>query len=154
MATQMSPTAHAKLTDELKHLTTVGRADIAKRIEEARALGDLSENGDYHAAKDEQGMMETRIRQLQGMLEDAEIVAAEDDGVVRVGTKVGISFEGDDELERYYVGGIEEDTEGLDVVSPNSPMGKALLGRKVGDSVSYQAPTGATISIKIVSTEV
>src|SRR3954447_25498414 len=86
--THLSREAHDRLSSELEHLTTVGRTDIARRIEDARNLGDLSENGDYHAAKDEQGRMEMRIRQLQAMLENAEIVETGDgsSGTVAAGS--------------------------------------------------------------------
>src|SRR3954471_15332660 len=106
---ELSPTAYTRLKTELDELTGEGRIDIARKIEAARALGDLSENGDYHAAKDQQGKMEARIRQLTAILEDAVVVDAKPVGdEVAVGTVVGIRFEGDDTVERYLVGSIEE----------------------------------------------
>src|SRR3984957_10413947 len=101
--TYLSPEAHARLQAELEDLTTRGRIDIARAIEAARALGDLSENGDYHAAKDAQGKMESRVRQIQAMLKDAVIVEAgrSPDGVVAAGSVVDIRYEGDDDVERY-----------------------------------------------------
>src|SRR5205085_11425831 len=105
---ELSPTAHARLKAELEELTGEGRIDIARKIEAARALGDLSENGDYHAAKDQQGKMEARIRQIQGILLDAIVVEDRpSDGSVVVGSVVGIDF-GDGEIEKYLVGHIEE----------------------------------------------
>ena len=149
MATQLSPEAHARLSAELEDLAVRGRVEIAKRIEEARALGDLKENGEYHAAKDEQGKMELRIRQLKGMLEDVAIVeAGPADGVVRVGATVTIDF-GDGDTERYLVGNIEEKMEGVEIVSPDAPLGKALLGRAVGDQVDYEV-NGKTLAVKLV----
>lgn len=154
MPQQLSRAAHQRLTAELEDLTTVGRARIAQAIEAARALGDLSENGDYHAAKDEQGRMEARIRQLESVLRDAEVV---DDaevaaaGEVLVGTVVTLRYQGDDDTEEYYVGSIEEQREGVTVVSPESPLGKALLGRKPGESATYQTPTGATLTVEVVA---
>src|SRR3954451_2572695 len=114
---ELSPTAHARLKAELDQLTGEGRIDIARKIEAARALGDLSENGDYHAAKDQQGKMEARIRQITGVLEDAVVVEAGGavGDTVGVGTVVTIRFEGDDDSERYLVGSIEERHEGLEV---------------------------------------
>ncbi len=101
MAHVLSPAAHAKLTAELEDLTTRGRIEIARAIERARELGDLSENGDYQAAKDQQGMMEGRIRQLQAILKDAEIAEASDSGAVSPGCVVTIVYEGDsDDDER------------------------------------------------------
>ena len=151
MATQLSPEAHARLSAELEDLAVRGRVEIAKRIEEARALGDLKENGEYHAAKDEQGKMELRIRQLKGMLEDVAIVeAGPADGVVRVGATVTIDFgDGDGDTERYLVGNIEEKMEGVEIVSPDAPLGKALLGRAVGDQVDYEV-NGKTLAVKLV----
>jgi transcription elongation factor GreA len=128
----------------LEDLTTRGRIEIAKQIEAARALGDLSENGDYHAAKDAQGKMEARIRQLQAMLDGAEVVekATKKPSLVAIGTVVKIRYEDDDETESYFVGSIEERREGLTVLSPNSPLGQVLLNKSVGESVSYLAPNG------------
>ena len=127
-----------RLQAELEDLTTRGRIEVAGKIERARELGDLSENGDYHAAKDEQGHMEGRIRQLEHLLENAEIVAPPAEGVVGPGSIVTVVYEGDDEsaAERYLVGHIEEERQDdLDVVSPESPLGLALIGardRRVG----------------------
>ncbi len=152
MATQLSPEAHTRLTAELDDLVVRGRVEIANRIEEARALGDLKENGEYHAAKDEQGKMDLRIRQLQAMLEDVTIVeGGSADGTVRVGATVTIDF-GDGDTERYLVGNIEEKKEGLEIVSPDAPLGKALLGRSVGDDVGYEV-SGTNLSVKLVGIE-
>src|SRR5215211_3640800 len=104
-ANQLSREAHARLQAEYADLTTRGRVEVASKIERAREMGDLSENGDYHAAKDEQGHMEGRIRQLEALLEDAEIIEAPEPGVVGPGTVVTIVYEGDndDDAERYLV---------------------------------------------------
>jgi transcription elongation factor GreA len=143
--THLTQDAFDRLTGELDDLRTRGRVEIARAIEAARALGDLSENGDYHAAKDSQGKMEARIRQLEAMLSHAVIVdseAAAADGVVSTGTVVSLRYAGDDDVEHYLVGSIEERREGVSVVSPNSPLGQALLGCKAGDTVTYEAPSG------------
>jgi transcription elongation factor GreA len=150
--THLTQDAFDRLTAELEDLKTRGRVEIARAIEAARALGDLSENGDYHAAKDSQGKMEARIRQLQAMLGSAEIVdsaAAASGGTVTTGAVVGLRYVGDDDVERYLVGSIEERREGVSVVSPNSPLGQALLGHSVGETVSYQAPSGQ-LQVEIV----
>ena len=142
--THLTAEAHARLVAELDDLTTRGRVEIARQIEAARALGDLSENGDYHAAKDAQGKMEARVRQLQAMLADAVIVEAgsNEDGVVGPGVEVEIRYEGDDDVETYFFGSIEERREGVAVISPGSPLGRALAGHKAGELVEYEAPSG------------
>ena len=154
MAHVLSPAAHAKLTAEFEDLTTRGRIEIARTIERARELGDLSENGDYQAAKDQQGMMEGRIRQLQAILKDAEIAEASADGLVSTGSIVTIVYEGDDDdmAERYMVGHIEERSEELDVITPGSPLGAALLGQAVGATVGYEA-NGRTLRVTIKAVE-
>ena len=148
----LSRSAHERLQAEYDDLTTRGRIDIAQAIERARELGDLSENGDYHAAKDQQGMMEGRIRHLKSILEKAQIVEDVQEGVVGPGTIVTILYEGDDRdtAERYLVGHIEERTVELDVISPGSPMGTALLGAHVGDVVGYEAPHG-TLRVEVLA---
>jgi len=143
-----------RLQAELEDLTTRGRIEIARQIEAARALGDLSENGDYHAAKDAQGKMEARVRQLQAMLEDAVVVdgGGTSNGEVATGSVVSIRYEGDEDVERYLVGSIEERRSDLAVMSPGSPLGQALLGRRAGDVVEYEAPNG-TLRVELVSVE-
>jgi transcription elongation factor GreA len=147
----LSQAAFDRLRAEYDDLTTRGRVEIARKIEAARELGDLSENGDYHAAKEEQGKMEGRIAHVAQMIENAEIVAGGDGGVVSHGSVVGIRYEGDDEVERYLVGSIEERHDDLDVISPSSPLGAALLGSAPGDAVSFTAPTGAELRVEVVS---
>src|SRR6476620_3626026 len=119
---QLSRTAFERLEAEHEDLTTRGRIEIAQAIERARELGDLSEHGDYHAAKDQQGHMEARIRTLEAIVEDAV------EGVVSAGSIVTIRYEGDDDdmAETYLIGHIEEKGE-LDVISPTSPLGAALM---------------------------
>jgi transcription elongation factor GreA len=142
--THLSRAAYERLQVEFHDLTTRGRIDVANKIEAARLLGDLSENGDYHAAKDEQGHMEGRIRQLEHLIENAEIIEAGEAGVVANGSIVTLVYEGDDEsmAERYLIGHMEEQTDGVDVMSPKSPLGAALLGASEGQWVEYQAPNG------------
>jgi transcription elongation factor GreA len=148
---QLSRPAYERLQAEYEDLTTRGRIEIAQAIERARELGDLSENGDYHAAKDQQGHMEGRIRQLESILKNCEIVDEVAIGVVGPGTIVTIVYEGDDDdmAETYLLGHIEEQHDELDVISPGSPLGEALIGHRVGDLVRYQAPNG-TLGVKIV----
>jgi transcription elongation factor GreA len=148
-----SRSAYERLQAEHEDLTTRGRVEIAKKIEAARELGDLSENGDYHAAKEEQGKMEARIRQIAQMLENAEIVEGGDTQNVAHGSVVGIRYDGDDTLERYLVGSIEERRDDLEVISPSSPLGAALLGARQGDTVSFTAPSGAELQVEVVTVE-
>ena len=141
-----------KLREEYHHLTTVGRTDIARVIESARLLGDLSENGDYHAAKDEQGKMESRIRQIDSVIRNHEIIARDENvDVAQDASIVQIVYEGDaeDDYQEFFLGSIEEKPEGVLVASPTSPLGSALLGRSVGDLVEYEAPSGV-LRVKIV----
>ena len=142
--TQLSRAAFERLQAEFLDLTTRGRIEVAQKIETARLMGDLSENGDYHAAKDEQGHMEGRIRQLEHVIETAEIIEGGDEGIVSAGSIVTIVYEGDDDpmAERYLVGHLEEKTGDLDVMIPQSPLGAALLGASEGTWVEYEAPTG------------
>ncbi len=151
--TPLTKETYERLQAELEDLTTRGRTEIAAAIEAARALGDLSENGDYHAAKDAQGKMETRIRHLQALLRGARIVedAGDHGGKVVAGTVVALRYADDDEdnVERYFVGSIEERPGDLPVVSPDAPLGQALLGCSEGDVVEYQAP-GGTLRVAVV----
>ena len=149
----LSQAAYDRLKTEHDDLTTRGRVEIARKIESARELGDLSENGDYHAAKEEQGKMEGRIRQLASILENAEIVESSAGGAVSVGSVVGIRYAGDDDIERYLIGSIEERHDDLDVISPSSPLGEALLGAAPGQDVTFTAPTGADITVNVVSVD-
>ncbi len=152
-ASQLTRDTYDRLQAELEDLTTRGRVEIAAAIESARALGDLSENGDYHAAKDAQGKMESRIRQLQRLLKTATVVERNpaSDGTVAPGAVVTLRYDGDDEDETsdFFVGSIEERQGDLTVVSPGSPLGQALLGHAVGDQVEYAAP-GGTLRVEIV----
>jgi len=141
----LTPAAHARLSAELQELTTKGRVEVAERISRAREMGDLSENGDYHAAREDQGLMEARIRQLEAMLKDAVIVEPTSTDEVTAGSVVTLLYEGDDEdmAERFFLGSIEERVDGVSaVISVGSPLGEALLGRKAGDTVEYEAPNG------------
>ena len=150
---KLSQSAYDRLQGEFTLLTTTGRIDIARKIETARELGDLSENGDYHAAKEEQGKMEGRIAHLSSILENAEIVDETKGGdTVQAGSIVSIQYVGDDDVERYLLGSIEERVEDAEVASPTSPLGEALLGSKVDQIVEYEAP-GGVLKVKVVAIE-
>lgn len=146
--------AYDRLQAELEHLSTTGRGEIAKRIEAARDEGDLKENGGYHAAKDEQGKIEARIRTLTELLKNATVGdAPEADGVVRPGTVITATILGD--TEKFLLGSREILADGseLDVFSEASPLGQAINGAKIGDTVSYEAPNGKSIEVTIVEVE-
>ncbi|MGP8209381.1 MAG: transcription elongation factor GreA [Acidimicrobiales bacterium] len=148
--TKLSASTYERLQAELDDLKTRGRVEIARHIEAARMLGDLSENGDYHAAKDAQGKMESRIRQLEAMLDDVEVLAGGPSEEVAAGVKVSLRYVDGDEVERYLVGSIEERDAGTPVISPGSPLGQALMGKKAGAIVTYEAPSGQ-LEVEIVS---
>jgi transcription elongation factor GreA len=147
----LSQAAYDRLKAEHDELTTVGRVDIARKIEAARELGDLKENGDYHAAKDHQGQMEARIRQLAAMIENAEIVEGTDGEIVEPGCVVELRYEGDDDTDTYFFGSVEERGVEHDIISPGSPLGEALLGHKPGDKVDFTSPTGANLTVELVT---
>ena len=147
----LSQAAYDRIKAEHDDLVTRGKIDIARKIEAARELGDLSENGDYHAAKEEQGKMAGRIAHLANLLENGVIVETDGADEVTPGVIVGIRYEGDDDVERYLLGSIEERVEGVEVMSPGSALGTALVGAKIGDTVEYETPTGAQLKVEIVS---
>lgn len=151
--TWLTQEAFDRLTAELEQLSGAGRTEIAKKIEAAREEGDLKENGGYHAAKEEQGKIEARIRVLTELLRHAVVgEAPESTGVVAPGTLITAAVLG---TERTFLIGSREivgDSD-LDVYSEGSPLGMAILGLKVGDSTSYTAPNGKTIDVTINKVE-
>ena len=145
--------AYDKLAAELEHLKGPGRQEVVARISAARDEGDLKENGGYHAAREEQGKLEGRIRQLEDMLRRAEVgETPPNDGVVEPGMVVTYKFVGDDddEVETFLLGAREIEPEGLTVYSPQSPLGSAINGRTKGDTVTYEAPNGKQLEVVIV----
>ncbi|MFD5866506.1 transcription elongation factor GreA [Agromyces sp. NPDC127015] len=151
--TWLTQDAYDRLAGELEQLSTTGREEIAKRIEAAREEGDLKENGGYHAAKDEQGKIEARIRQLKELLKTAEVgEAPASKGIVESGTVITAVIAGDEET--FLIGSreIAGDSE-LDVWSEQSPLGAAILGLKVGEKTSYTAPNGREIVVEITSVD-
>jgi len=151
--------AYDKLAAELEHLKTEGRAAVAAKIGAARSEGDLSENGGYHAAREEQGQMEGRIRQLEVMLRDAQVGEAPPAvDQAAAGCRVTVAYGGDmDDTETFLLGaremlGLDSDID-IQVYSPQSLLGEAVLGARPGDEVSYVAPNGRTIQLTIVSVD-
>ncbi|MCB8954908.1 MAG: transcription elongation factor GreA [Nocardioides sp.] len=145
--------AYDKLAAELEHLKGPGRQEVVARISAARDEGDLKENGGYHAAREEQGKLEGRIRQLEDMLRRAEVgETPPNDGVVEPGMVVTYKFVGDDddEVETFLLGAREIEPDGLTVYSPQSPLGSAINGHTKGETVSYEAPNGKQLEVVIV----
>jgi transcription elongation factor GreA len=140
--THLSPQAHQRLVEELDHRSGARRREISEWIERAREHGDIRENADYDAAKTEQGHNEARVRQLEAILKSAVVVETAVSDKVAAGTVVEVMMQGDDEISTYLVGSIEEKGRGYDVISPGSPLGKALLGHVPGEKVNYEAPGG------------
>ncbi|WP_417563600.1 transcription elongation factor GreA [Microbacterium sp.] len=151
--TFLTQDAYDRLAAELENLSTTGREEIAKRIEAAREEGDLKENGGYHAAKDEQGKQEARIRTLQDLLKHAVVgEAPESTGVVESGTVVTAIVAGGEEMFLLGSREIAANSE-LDVYSEASPLGTAIMGLKEGAKTSYTAPNGRDISVEVVKVE-
>jgi transcription elongation factor GreA len=149
--TWLTQEAYDRLKAELDHLSGPGRIEIAKKIEAAREEGDLRENGGYHAAKDEQGQIEARIIMLQHILENARVgVPDRTDGVVGPGMTVTVRFTKDDEEVTFLLASREESDIPIDVYSPRSPLGAAIMGKKVGDSATYSLPNGRSVSVEIL----
>lgn len=147
--THLSPQAHQRLVEELATRTGPRRREISEWIERAREHGDIRENADYDAAKTEQGHNEARVRQLEAILKSAVVVESAAADKVGAGTIVEVRMEGDDETSTYLVGSIEEKGRGYDVISPGSPLGRALVGHAPGETVTYEAP-GGCFQVEIV----
>lgn len=148
--TWLTQEAYDRLNTELEHLSGEGRHEIAHKIEVAREEGDLKENGGYHAAKEEQGKIEARIRQLTALLRTAKVGNPPDDGVVEPGMLVTAKIAG--ENSTFVVGNreIAGDSD-LDVYSEQSPLGIAIVGHKEGDTVTYTAPNGKDITVELLT---
>lgn len=150
--TWLTQEAYDRLSAELEHLTTVGRSEIAERIDAARDEGDLKENGGYHAAREEQAKQEGRIAQLTELLRNAKIgEAPADDGIVEPGMVVKATLAG---RQTVFLVGSREAAKGLkqdiEVYSESSPVGQAILGHKAGETVSFTAPNGKTFEIELL----
>lgn len=151
--------AYDKLEEELTELKTVGRPEVSARIAAAREEGDLSENGGYHAAREEQGQMEGRIAQLEHLLRRAQVGEPEGKADEAVpGKLITVAFDGDpDDTDTFLLGSREvlgvDDSLEHSVYSPQSPLGSAVTGKRIGDDVSYEAPNGRTIHVKITAVE-
>ena len=153
--TWLTQEAYDRLKGELEHASGPGRAEIVGRIEAAREEGDLKEHGGYHAAKDEQGTLEARIRQLTQLLRDAKVGEAPTTaGVAGPGMVVEVKYDGDDDVETFLIGSREiASTTDLTVYSPEAALGSAIMGAAPGAKVTYQAPNGRDITVEVVGIE-
>ncbi|MFY9304824.1 MAG: transcription elongation factor GreA [Rhodoluna sp.] len=148
-ASWLTPEAYDRLAEELETLINVGRADIAKRIQEAREEGDLKENGGYHAAKEEQGKIEARINRIEQILSTAQVGdAPKAHGVVEQGLVITVNLNGTE--KKFLLGSAEISDDSVEVYSPDSPIGSAILGKKVGDDLEVFLPNGKAIKVKIL----
>ena len=149
--TWLTQEAHDRLKAELDHLCDQGRIDIARKIEAAREEGDLRENGGYHAAKEEQGQQEARIRQITQILTHSRVgEPPRTDGVVGPGMTVTVKFEGEDAEVTFLLASREESGAPIDVYSPKSPLGAAISGKKVGETATFNKPNGRAETVEII----
>lgn len=155
-AVWLTQEAHDRLVAELGHLQGAGRAEISRRIADARDEGDLRENSGYHAAREEQSKAEARILQLEDTLSRAQVgeQPTADDGTVQPGMQVTVRFKGDSDTETFLLGAREvlalDSSVDVGVYSPQSPLGAAITGKLPGDTATFTAPNGTTMSVEIV----
>jgi len=153
--TWLTQEAYNKLKEELEYLTGPARTEISAKIAAAREEGDLRENGGYHAAKEEQGKQELRVRQLTQLLESAKVgEAPAADGAVAPGMVVTIAFDGDeDDTLSFLLASREYASSDIETYSPQSPLGSGVIGHKVGEDAQYELPNGKPASVKILKAE-
>lgn len=150
--TWLTQDAYDRLKAELDELVA-GRPALAAEINDRREEGDLKENGGYHAARDEQAKQEGRIRKLQELLHVAKVgVRPADDGIVELGMVVTIAYDGDDAQETFLLGSREEGAHGdMPVYSPQSPLGKAIVGAGQGEAREYELPNGNKQKVTVIA---
>lgn len=150
----LTPEGAQKLREELDNLINVARPDLASRLRTAIQMGDLSENADYHAAKQEQGFLEGRILEIEDKLRRAVIINTDsrDTSKVQIGHKVTLLVEGEDDEESYQIVGSSEADPRKQRISHESPIGRAIIGHKVGDRLTIDTPNGK-LGVKIVKIE-
>ena len=143
-----------QLNGELKELKTVKRKEVAESLDYARGLGDLSENAEYHEARELQANIEDRIAKLESMLKNATIMSGETvhGEHVRIGSTAVLEKQGDKNLKKYKIVGSEETDMSQGKLSNRSPLGAAILGKKVGESFSFSSPAG-TMTYKVIAIE-
>ncbi|MFJ9032175.1 transcription elongation factor GreA [Streptomyces sp. NPDC102274] len=150
--TWLTQEAYNQLKTELEYLSGPARTEISMKIAAAREEGDLRENGGYHAAKEEQGKQELRVRQLTQLLQNAKVgEAPADDGIVEPGMVVTIAFDGDpDDTLDFLLASREYASSDIETYSPQSPLGSGVHGKRVGENAEYELPNGRTASVKIL----
>ena len=148
--TYLTEEGYQELKERLEYLINVRRPKNIKDLQEARALGDLSENAEYHAAREEQSLLETEIKTIEIQLSNAEIIKKKDNGKVGLGSKVTIEYLDDDETDEYMIVGSREADPINSKISNESPIGQALLGAKKGQTVEAKAPNGI-MKFKVLS---
>ena len=145
----LTQTKYDQLQAELEQLRGPGRAEVVKRVSDARDEGDLKENGGYHAAREELGKIDGRIQQLVDMLQRAKVgETPPDDGVVEPGMKVTVELAGQEQV--FLLGAREMAGADMEVFSPQSPLGQAIQGTRKGDTVNYHAPNGKDLKVRII----
>lgn len=148
----LTPEKKKELENELTHLMTVRRKEIADALEYAKSLGDLSENAEYHQAREDQANCEERINHLDQILKNAEVVDKHHSGVVEVGATVTVVKKGEKDERQFTLVGSEEADSLAGKISNESPLGAALIGKKKGDDVTFETPKGqATYTIKAIA---
>lgn len=151
--TWLTPEAHNRLVEELAERQGPIRDEITRKIAEARAEGDLKENGGYHAAREEQGKNEARIKHLQYLLENSMVGSPEvPDGEAHIGRVVTIEF-AENDTETYLLASAEEKGAKYEVLSYSSPLGEALIGKRIGDEVEYRLPNGKITRVMLVDVQ-
>ncbi|AJT64739.1 transcription elongation factor GreA [Streptomyces chattanoogensis] len=150
--TWLTQEAYDQLKAELEHLSGPARAEITEKIAAAREEGDLKENAGYHAAKEEQGKQEARVRQLKQLLETAKVgEAPAANGSVAPGMVVTIAFDGDpDDTLEFLLASREYASSDIETYSPQSPLGAGVNGKKIGDTAEYELPNGKKAAVKIL----
>lgn len=146
----VTTTGMEQMKEELENLIQERRPEVIKALKEARALGDLSENAEYDAARNEQAQVEARIKELESMIEHAVVIENVNTEEVSIGTKVTIEYVDDDDTEEYSIVGVKEADPFNNKISNESPIARAILGRKIGDIVSVDSPNGK-YAVKIVA---
>lgn len=152
-ATVLTHEGHRKLVEELEYLKTKGRDEIAEKIKEARSFGDLSENAEYDEAMNDQAKMESRIAKLEKELRDAVILDEDEinSEVVSAGSKVKLQNKTFDEIEEYHILGKNQANPDEGIISDQSPVGKALMGHQVGETVKVELPSGSVLELEILA---
>ncbi|MEU9979662.1 transcription elongation factor GreA [Streptomyces sp. NPDC050856] len=153
--TWLTQEAYNQLRAELEYLSGPARTEIAAKIAAAREEGDLRENGGYHAAKEEQGKQELRVRQLTQLLEHAKVgEAPAESGVVAPGMVVTIAFDGDeDDTVTFLLASREYASSDIETYSPQSPLGTGVNGKKIGEDAEYELPNGKKASVRILDAQ-